>query len=81
MPIVIWYGHLSSYINELNGKIVKQGTLIGFTGNSGKIAENIEVWQYHLHLTVYKNGMGRYNRINPIKYITTKLDEHGNKIE
>jgi hypothetical protein len=80
--IIIWYGHLSSYESNLDGQIVEQGTLIGHSGNSGNIAAKIEQWQYHLHLTVYvKNTSSKYNRINPIKYITTKFNENGSKIQ
>jgi hypothetical protein len=78
--ITIWYGHLLSYQGNLNGKTVQQGTLIGHAGNSGSIAASIENWQYHLHLTIYKNNTSsKYNRINPINYLTTKFDENGNK--
>jgi hypothetical protein len=80
--IIIWYGHLSSYESNLDGQTVEQGTLIGHTGNSGNIAAKIEQWQYHLHLTVYmKNTSSKYNRVNPTKYITTKFNENGSKIQ
>jgi hypothetical protein len=77
----IWssYGHLSSS-EDINGKEVKQGQLIGYTGNTGSTASGIDAWRYHLHLTIYKGGTDKYNRVNPISYITTKFDSNGNKI-
>lgn len=79
---IIWvsYGHLSKTEN-LNGKKVKQGQLIGYTGNTGTTAKGISAWRYHLHLTVYKGGTDRYNRVNPTSYLTTKFDSNGNKID
>jgi len=77
----IWcsYGHLSN-TEDINGKEVKQGQLIGYSGNSGSTANNIEIWRYHLHLTIYKGGTNKYNRTNPLPFITTKFDSNGNKI-
>jgi len=79
----IWtsYAHLDSYINQINGKFVKQGDLIGYSGNSGKIAEKIDKWQYHLHVTIYQGSQDKYHRINPINYFTSKFDNNGNKIK
>ena len=76
----IWcsYGHLNSYENIV-GK-VKQGQLIGYSGNTGTTASGIDSWRYHLHLTIYKGGTDKYNRVNPITFTTTKFDSNGNKI-
>ncbi len=76
----IWvsYGHLSTS-EDLNNKEVKQGHLIGYTGNTGSTAKNIAVWRHHLHLTVYVGGTSKFKRMNPINYITTKFDSNGNK--
>ena len=80
--IHISYGHLSSYIASINGKTLEVGTLIGYTGNSGSIASTIGVWQYHLHVTIYSGDYSnKYNRVNPVNYLTTKFDSDGNKIE
>jgi murein DD-endopeptidase MepM/ murein hydrolase activator NlpD len=75
------YGHLSSFASNLTGNKIKQGTLIGYTGNSGSIAQNIEAWQFHLHLTIYSKNTNRYSRVNPIRYLTTKFNDNGNKIQ
>jgi len=76
----IWisYGHLSSF-KITNGK-VKQGQLIGYTGNTGITASGIEAWRYHLHLTIYKGGTSRFFRTNPLPYLTTKFESNGDKI-
>ena len=61
-----------------DGDVVKAGDLIGYTGNSGSIASKIEPFQYHLHLTIYVGSLNRYNRVNPVLYLTTKFDDKGN---
>jgi hypothetical protein len=79
-PIFIAYSHLQT-ISVKKGDIIKQGQLIGYTGNSGN-ASKIGSWRYHMHLQVYKtNTNNKYNRVNPIDYITTKFNkDNGNKI-
>jgi murein DD-endopeptidase MepM/ murein hydrolase activator NlpD len=78
----IWvsYGHLSK-TEDINETKIKQGQLIGYTGNTGTTAQGISAWRYHLHLTVYREGTNKYNRVNPINYIKTKFDNNGNKID
>lgn len=77
--IFIWYTHLSSFNTLLkNGDVVKAGDLIGYTGNSGSIASKIKSFQYHLHLTIYVGSLNRYNRVNPVLYLTTKFYDNGN---
>jgi hypothetical protein len=78
--IFIAYSHLQS-ISVKKGDIIKQGQLIGYTGNSGN-ASDISSWRYHVHLQVYRiNTNNKYNRVNPIDYITTKFNkDNGNKI-
>jgi hypothetical protein len=78
--VFVAYGHLQS-ISVKKGDVIKQGQLIGYTGNSGN-ASNIDPWRYHVHLQVYRINTGnKYNRVNPIDYITTKFDKNnGNKI-
>jgi hypothetical protein len=77
----IWvsYGHLSK-TEDINEIRVKRGQIIGYTGNTGSTAKGISVWRYHLHLTVYKGGTNKYNRVNPIDFTSTKFDNYGNKI-
>jgi len=77
----IWcsYGHLSE-TEAIDGKDIKQGQIIGKTGNSGSTAKNIDAWRFHLHLTIYKGGTDKFNRTNPLLYIKTKFDKNGNKI-
>ena len=55
----IWvsYAHLDSYVNNINGKTIKQRDLIGYSGNSGTIAAKIDKWQYHLHVTIYQSQL------------------------
>ncbi|QKG80888.1 M23 family metallopeptidase [Tenuifilum thalassicum] len=78
--IFVCYGHLSSYKKDLEGKLIEAGAIIGYSGNSGNIASKISPWQYHLHITIYKGKISRFNRVNPINYFTTKFDNYGNKI-
>lgn len=74
-PIRITYCHLNSI--EKLGKEVKQGQLIGYTGNSGN-AKGIDEWRYHLHLQVYNTKLGE--KINPNKFLNTKFNIYdGNK--
>jgi hypothetical protein len=79
--IFIAYSHLQS-ISVKKGDIIKRGQLIGHTGNSGN-ASDIGSWRYHVHLQVYRTSIGnKYNRVNPIDYITTKFNkDNGNKIK
>jgi hypothetical protein len=78
--IFIAYGHLQS-ISVKKGDVIRQGQLIGYTGNSGN-ASGIREWRYHVHLQVYRiNTSNKYNRVNPIDYLTTKFSKNnGNKI-
>ena len=58
-------------------------SFIALNGVQAKqISQNIGVWQYHLHLTIYNGATdNKYNRINPIKYLNTKFEQNGNKIQ
>jgi murein DD-endopeptidase MepM/ murein hydrolase activator NlpD len=78
--LFIAYSHLQSIFLK-KGDIIKQGQLIGYTGNSGN-ASSIDSWRHHVHLQVYRiNNSNKYNRVNPIDYITTKFNKNnGNKI-
>ena len=54
------YGHLSStYVNETTKRFVKQGQIIGRTGETGM------AYGEHLHFELWENG----ELLNPLKYI------------
>lgn len=76
----IWtsYGHLNSTISAIDNQRVKQGQIIGFSGKTGITAQGLLEWNTHVHLTIYKGGTNKYNRINPIPFLNTKFDENGN---
>ena len=74
MQIVsISYAHLSE-IYVVKGQYVKQGEVIGLSGNSGNAVGKDVV--PHVHITVYNNN-GK--PINPEPFLNTKFDTNGNQ--
>lgn len=54
------YGHLSvTYVNETDKRFVKQGQIIGRTGDTGM------AYGEHLHFEIWDNG----KTVNPLQYI------------
>ncbi|NMB92367.1 MAG: M23 family metallopeptidase, partial [Parcubacteria group bacterium] len=79
--IYVMFGHLNKVDKNIQpGTKVKQGQKIGISGKTGN-AFDIEAWRYHVHLMIYENGTNSENKIDPRKYLTTKFDQNGNKIE
>lgn len=62
--------HLSK-VNCKTGQIVKKGTLLGYTGKSGKATG------VHLHLSIVNLSNGKY--INPENYVYNEVNEQTNK--
>jgi murein DD-endopeptidase MepM/ murein hydrolase activator NlpD len=76
-PIRITYCHLNRVLVK-NRESIKQGQLIGYTGNTGN-AKKILEWRYHLHLQVYNLTTG--SKISPYKFLTTKFNKYNGENE
>jgi murein DD-endopeptidase MepM/ murein hydrolase activator NlpD len=59
------YGHMSAFANVKSGQLVKQGTVIGYVGNSGLSTGP------HLHFGLYQNGQA----INPASIIQVATNQ------
>jgi len=79
--VIYYYCHLNGFEDKIEpGSKIKQGQEIGITGSTGNAA-NINDIRQHLHLILYKGGIGANYKVHPNEYLNTKFDNNGNTIK
>mgnify|MGYP003109494482 CR=1 FL=1 len=79
--IYYYYCHLNDFEDNIKAGVkIEQGQKIGITGSTGNAA-NINDIRHHLHLILYKGGVGPNYKVHPSEYLNTKFDNNGNTIK
>ena len=75
--VVIAYAHLSQ--NDVTvGQTVKQGQVLGLSGNSGNASADKDIVP-HVHITTYEKINGKEMAVDPAPYFNTQFDANGIK--
>ena len=75
--VEITYAHLNK-IDVKSGQTLKQGEVFGLSGKTGN-ADKPEIIP-HVHVEVWTTVNGKWDRVDPEPYLTTKFDKYGKPI-